>query len=160
MTSPNVVRYNELDNLISNSKYLSTPVANAEAVANTLADISELAIPVMAGRVYEFEFIFFYTAAATTTGSRWTLNGPAATSLGYTSEYTLTATTKTVNNAVAYGIPAASNATSLAGVNIAVIRGYLVPSANGDLVPRFASEVAASAITVLKGSKVIYREVA
>jgi len=161
MTSLNIVRDNDLAELVPTTKILQTAVVNADATLNTLANIDQLAFAVMAGRIYEFEYLFYYTAAATSTGSRWTINGPATpTALGYESEYTLTATTNTVNNAVAYQIPAASNATSLAGVNTAVIRGYIIPSANGVVTPQFASEIANSAITCLKGSRLTYREMA
>jgi len=62
---------------------------------------------------------------------------------------------------VAYDNPAASNATSAAtGGNIAIIEGFIRPSANGTLIARFASEVANSAITAKAGSIVQYMAVA
>jgi len=94
-----------------------------------------------------------YTAAATTTGSRWSINGPGSpTLLHYRSEYTLTATSVTANSATAYDIPAASNATSLTAGNIATIWGIIKPSSDGTVVARFASEVSSSAIVAKAGA--------
>lgn len=131
---------------------LGADVINNNATANTLADCTGLSFAVTSGTRYRFYALIWYTSAAATTGSRWTLNGPTVTNLAYTSRYQLTATTNTLNNATAYSIPAASNATSLTAGNIAIIEGTILPSANGTVVVRFASEVASSAITCKAGS--------
>lgn len=132
---------------------LASNVVNNNAVANTIADVTGLSFAVTAGETYWFEFAIPYTSAAATTGSRWSINGPAApTMLNYTSEYTLAATTKTLNNATAYDIPAASNATSLTAGNVATVWGIIKPSSDGTVIARFASEVAGSAITAKAGA--------
>ena len=131
---------------------LGADVINANATANTLADCTGLSFPVTSGTRYRFRALIWYTSAAATTGSRWTLNGPAVTNLAYKSTYTLTATTLTTNFATAYSIPAASNGTSIVAGNIATIEGTILPSANGTVVVQFASEIASSAITCKAGS--------
>lgn len=132
---------------------LASDITNNNAVANTLQDVTGLSFAVTANLVYWFRFVIAYTAAATTTGSRWTINGPAVTFLNYRSRYTLTATTETLNaGQTAYSIPAASNATSLTAGNVAIIEGIIRPSANGTVIARFASEVANSAIVAKAGS--------
>ncbi len=131
---------------------LASDVVNNNAVANTIADVTGLSFPVTAGETYWYEFTIAYTSAATTTGSRWAISGPALTLLSGRSEYTLTATTTTVNSATAYDIPAASNATSLTAGNVATIWGVVTPSASGTVIARFASEVLSSAITAKAGS--------
>lgn len=134
---------------------LASPV-QSNAVANTLTDIPGLGIPVLANGVYRFLFTLDYTANATTTGSRFTLTGPAGI-VSYDSEYSLTTTTKTQNPYLtAFDQPAACNASSAAtAFNTAYIRGRFRPTANGTLTPRFASEVAnLGNITVLSGSMV------
>ena len=132
---------------------LGSDVVNNNAVANTIADVTGLSFPVVAGETYWYEFIIPYTSAATTTGSRWAINGPAApTLLNHRSEYTLTATSVTLNCATAYDIPAASNATSLTAGNIATMWGIIKPSSNGTVIARFASEVLSSAITAKAGA--------
>lgn len=132
---------------------LSSDVTNNNATANTIADVTGLSFSVTADETYWFEFVIPYTSAATTTGSRWSINGPATpTLLNYRSEYTLTATSVTVNCATAYDIPAASNATSLTAGNIATVWGIIKPSASGTVIARFASEVASSAVVAKAGA--------
>lgn len=134
---------------------LTADVTNNNASANTMQDVTGLSFGVTAGQSYWFRASIAYTAAATTTGSRWAISGPASpTFLAYKSEYSLTTTTNTVNEGVsAYDSPAASNATSAAtGANTAIVEGVIRPSANGNVIVRCASEVANSAITAKAGS--------
>jgi hypothetical protein len=135
---------------------LGADVTNNNATANTIANVTGLSFPVVAGTTYRFKALINYTSAATTTGSRWSINGPAATTLSYTSKYTLTAATETTNFASAYNIPAASNAGSLTTGNVARIKGVITPSANGTVTVRFASGVASSAITAKAGSTLMW----
>jgi hypothetical protein len=76
------------------------------------------------------------------------------------SEYSLAATTTTRNpNNIAYGLPAASNASSGSTTsNRAIVEGMITASADGDVIARFASEVAGSAITALAGSVVYFQQ--
>lgn len=132
---------------------LSGDVTNNNGTANTIADVTGLSFSVTAAETYKFKFIIAYTSAATTTGSRWSINGPGSpTLLNYSSRYTINATSETVNYATAYDIPAASNASSLTAGNIAIIEGIIKPSANGTVIARFASEVSSSAIVAKAGS--------
>lgn len=127
-------------------KVLAADVTNNNGVANTIADITGLSFPVVNGRVAAFKFVINYTAALVTTGARFAINGPAKTALYLRSEYPLDATSLTFNNTDAYDTPAAANASSLLVGNRAVIEGEILPSANGTVIARFASEVAGSAI--------------
>lgn len=131
---------------------LGADVINNNATPNTIADVTGLSFPVTSGVTYHFSALINYTSAVATTGSLWTINGPATTTLSYTSKYTLTATSETTNYVAAYNTPATSNASSLTTGNIAVIEGIVTPSANGTVVVRFASEIASSAITAKAGS--------
>lgn len=134
---------------------LSSDVVNNNAVANTIQDVTGLSFSVTAGEAYWFSFRIDYTAAATATGSRWSINGPASpTRLSYWSNYSLTTTTITNNQSLtAYDTPAASSATSAGTAgNFALIEGFIQPSANGTVSARFASEVSSSAITAKAGS--------
>lgn len=123
--------------------------------ANTLKDITELSFPVVAGSTYSFRSQIIYVTTTTTTGARFTVMGPTAGLLAYTSRYPLTATTETVNHAVAYDIPAASNATSLLLGNFARIEGIFRATGSGTFTVRFASELAGTAplVIVKSGSK-------
>ena len=134
---------------------LTSDVTNANATANTIADITGMSFAVTSGQSYWFRASIQYTAAATTTGSRFSINGPVApTFLSYKSEYSLTTTTNTVNEGLStYDSPAAANATSAAtAANTAIVEGVIRPSANGTVILRFASEVSASAIVAKAGS--------
>lgn len=134
--------------------FLPNNVINADAVANTLADVTGLSFPVVANTTYRFKFWIIYTSAATTTGSRWTINGPATTFMNYFSNYTLTATSITNNQGLAsYNVPAGASASSLASNNIAIIEGVIRPSADGTVIARFASEITASAITAIASGR-------
>lgn len=133
---------------------LGGDIVNNNAVANTLQNITGLQFPVVAGQRYAFTFMIRYLAAATATGSRWTINGPTFDELAYDSDYSLTVATRTFNTGLgALQLPAASNATSAATTaNIAKIYGFIRPTANGDVIAQLASEVANSAITAKAGS--------
>lgn len=137
---------------------LGADVVNNNAVANSIADVTGLSFPVTNGLRYFFKFVIRYNAAATTTGSRWAINGPSQNELAYVSRYGLTATTETLNYASAYDIPAASNASSVFAnaANVSIIQGVIRPTADGTVIARFASEIASSAITAMAGSFVDY----
>ena len=140
---------------------LTADVTNSNATANTIQDVTGLSFAVLASKLYSFEFNIVYTAAATTTGSRWAINGPAFTYLDYSSEYSLTTTTTTRNALLqVYDSPAASNANSATtGNNYCVIKGVIQPSSDGTLIARFASEIANSAIVAKVNSFVRYRQI-
>lgn len=91
-------------------------------------------VPVAANNTYKFEFFGIYTCSL---GTRWTVDGPIGTVI-YTSEYSLSATAKTVNNVNDYLLPASANASSAAG-NTVKIDGIVTPSVNGTLSVQFAS---------------------
>lgn len=140
---------------------IDTDVTNDNASANTIASITDLDFPVEAGQTYHFRFVIPYTAAATTTGARFSITGPASpTFLAYESRYPLTGSTNTLNfGLTAYDTPASANATSLTTGNLAIIEGIIKPSANGTITARFASEVSSSAITAKAGACVQYTKV-
>lgn len=131
-------------------KFITSNVTNNNATPNTIADVTGLSFPVVNGKRYGFRFQIVYTAAATGTGSRWSINGPTA-NVHYRSEYSLTKTSRTYNEGLTtYDAPAAANATSATtGSNIAVIEGTIAPTADGTVIARFASEVGSSAVVAL-----------
>ena len=140
--------------------FLPSDVVNNNASANTIADCTGLLIPLSANITYKFKVFVVYASAATTTGSRCCISFPATTFVSYYSNYTLTATSITNNQGLASAnVPAASNASSLASGNIAIIEGIIRPSAGGSLQVRFASEISASAITAIGGRSYIEYEI-
>lgn len=139
--------YRNLTTLISD-------VINNNATANTLADVTGLSFPVVSGETYRFEFKIPFNAAATTTGSRWTLNGPSTTLLAYTVRYTSSTTSETIQSQNAYNAGTVSASSGATAGNFCEIEGVLTASASGTLIARFSSEVAGSAITAKAGATV------
>jgi len=134
--------------------FLANNVVNNNATPNTLADVTGLSFDFTANTTYAFKFFIVYSSAATTTGSRWAINGPATTFMNYRSHYTLSATSITNNAGLsAYNTPSGASASSLTSNNIAIIEGIIRPSANGTVIARFASEITASAITAVASGK-------
>lgn len=125
----------------------------ANSATDTLANVAGLTMAVDAGDYYRFRAVCIYTADATTSGSRWTINGPA-TSAGtaYRSSYSLTTTSETVNSGLtAVQLPAAASASSAATAgNVAVVEGVYIPSTAGTFAIQFAAE--AGTITAKAGS--------
>ena len=139
---------------------LSADVVNNNAVANTLQDTG-LQFTATATKLYYFKAFIPYSAAATTTGSRWVLASTAvATKIIFESKYSLTTTTATLNGSVqGYNLPALCNATSASTLsNMAILQGFIVLPSTDIVKIRFASEVASSAITALKGAYIEYQQ--
>lgn len=146
---------------ISGETVVTSTADTVNSAADTLANVAGLSAPVEAGDTYHFRAVIPYAADATTSGSRWTINGPAITSLAYRSNYGLTTTSETVNNGLgAHQLPAAANASSPAAAasNVAVVEGVFTPSAAGNLVVQFAAE--AGTITAKAGATLTVRKVA
>lgn len=128
---------------------LNSDVTNNNATPNTMADVTGLSASVTSGVTYYFKFTIYYTAAAGSTGSRWSINGPSATLIHYTTKWPTSNTGLTENYGCnAYDLPAVANASTPAQSNsgTAIIEGFITPSADGTLIARFASEIASSAI--------------
>ena len=128
------------------TKFLAADVANSTVA---YADVTGLSFPVVSGKSYRFRFHIVYDAALATTGSGWALNGPGGSNLFATSRYPTSATAQTINARVAtYDAPAGANASSAATTaNVAIIEGLILAGAAGNVIARFRSEVALSAIT-------------
>lgn len=137
---------------------LDADVANADATPDTLANITGLTFPVDSGDTYEFEAHIDFTSAATTTGARFTVNGPSMTRIGFNSRWTLTATTEYFIYGAAL-LAGTVQATALTTGNICKINGFFTPSAGGTFAIQMSSEVSASAVTAKKGSTLRYRRV-
>ncbi len=135
---------------------LIAPANVANSADNVLANVTGLTFACLTGRTYRFRAVCPYTSAATTTGSRWTVNGPTMTAINFTSRYTITATTETFGYFTELLKPDAANANSLTTGNVAIVEGMFTPSADGTFAIQFASEITASAVTALAGSTLDY----
>lgn len=142
--------HNHGDSVIKTIR-VTTTETNANATANTLQDIPALAFPIVAGQQTWFRIVIEYTTAASTTGARFTLNGPTLTRLSAFLTQSVTPTTQRFETQTAYnsGVPTTD---STGTVNLAVLEGVIVCSASGTVTPRFSSEVASSGVSVRIGS--------
>lgn len=124
--------------------------------ATALSDVTGLSFSLTANRSYAFEFWVRFQSAATTTGAQYALNGPAATYFVYSVTTSLTgaaAGAPTVRMARAANVGVASASVDSANSDMLVlISGMIRPTADGTLIVRNATEVAASAITTKQGS--------
>lgn len=150
----------ELDTALGSATrvYLTEDRVNSNATANTIADITGLEFPVVAGK-YWFSFFIAYTSAASTTGARFAVNGPALTTLMLRIIIPTTATAIASSNVTAYNNPTSAQGSAVVAGSIASMEGFIEVSASGSVIARFASEIANSAITVKAGSYVDYFQV-
>ncbi len=142
---------------------LGNDYISAGSVNNTALDIPNLQVPVKAGKIYWFRYIFFYDANATTTGNRWNINGGSG-DLYYYALGSLTSTTISVFTAGSstFNSIVTSNATSAAtSGNVTIIEGFFTPYRDSVIFPNFASELASpNDITAKAYSFVTYKQVA
>ncbi len=132
---------------------LGADVTNNNATANTLQDVTGLSFAVTSGTTYRFQFMIIYTAAAITTGSRWSIDGPATPTLfAFTSRTPLNTSQDSVIHGNTYNSGAISGSSMSTTGNLAVIEGIIIPSASGTVIARFASEITGSAIIAKAGS--------
>lgn len=146
-----------------NTTVLTSDVVNNNAVANTIADITGLSFPVTNGKTYYFRFAITFTSAAATTGARFSINGPATTYLNYWTRWP-NATNSVYTNVglTSYDLPSVAGTNSVSAISyigaVAEVEGIIIPSADGTLIARLASEIANSAITAKIGSVVYYKQ--
>ena len=127
--------------------YTGGSVANS---TTTLADVHSSAgwINLPAG-VWMLCMNIIYDAAATTTGAQFTLNGTATMNrISGQVTYTAGAGDRSDSNIVAYDSGLQVPSSALTTNNNAVLNAFIWITGAGDIILRFRSEVAASAITV------------
>jgi hypothetical protein len=130
---------------------VTSDVANS---TTTFANVTGLTMAVAASTNYSFSCELSYTAAATTTALQLAINGPASpTAMRYSVRTSTTATA--MHSASQNAYDANTNpGTSLGSTAVPVrIVGTFENGSNaGTLAIRLRSEVATSAVTVLRGS--------
>lgn len=138
----------------SGSSYQTLITLGADVANSTItyADITGLSWAATSGVLYRFHALLIYTSAATTTGVKFGINGPASpTRVGLRATISQGGTSAMNNHMSTYDSGTIST-TSTPGDNIATIDGIIQVSAAGTVILRFASEIAASAITIKAGS--------
>lgn len=134
---------------------VTSDVVNA---TTSFADVTGLTVALKSGLMYAFEAHLYHINNATTTGSRFAVNiGAAPTALQVATIDTVTASvTASVHSAGATATldtAITAQTTGSAAITMAIISGYIRPSADGTFAVRCASEVAVAAgLTVKAGS--------
>lgn len=142
---------------------VTSDVTNA---TTSFADITGLTYAVKSGKRYTFEAHLTHQTNATTTGSRFGVNGPASPTVLMASQISgetpgIAATNIAIGSATAYDTAMAESTTGPGATNaLAIVMGYIQPSADGTFALRCASEVAVAGGLVIKaGSWMRIREV-
>ncbi len=121
---------------VKNRKFLPADVSKTNT---TLADVTDLSFPVEVGVTYRFKFFICYTS--TSTGSRWTINGPTSTTLRFLSSYPSSTSANAFYQQSAYNGASATSNSGATGNNVAIIEGIINCSSNAsEVVARFAAE--------------------
>lgn len=123
----------------------------------SFSDITGLSVPVQSGKHYNFLIHLYHINNATTTGSRFAVNGPTMSSMILSTIDTVTASvtasTHSAGTVSALDTAATAQTTGSAGITLAILSGWINPSADGTFVVRGQSEVAVAAgLTVKAGS--------
>jgi mRNA-degrading endonuclease toxin of MazEF toxin-antitoxin module len=130
----------------------------------SFADITGLTTPLLSGRKYAFEANLFHANDATTTGSQFGYNigaAPTVSLVGTIDTVTpsVTAAAVSAGTVTARDTAVTAQTTGDTAVRLAVIKGYIQPSADGTFAMRCKSEVAVAAgLTVKAGSWLHIRE--
>lgn len=138
-----------------------TADVNNSGSANTINDITGLSFSITAGETYWFRFQIQFVTNINTTGSRWSINGPAGT-MNYYSVFpsSNTAAPSTNIGLSTADLPSASQNGTVGALGTVVIEGFYNATANGTVIGRFASEVGtADSVTAKAGSLVQYLRV-
>lgn len=149
----NGVPYAQATKLLAN-KFVASDVTNA---TTSFADITGLTVPLLSGRKYGFEMCLFHQTNATTTGAQFGVNigaTPTVLDLAGIQEITASVTAATYGSSAmvtAVDTAAVVETTGPGAVNmIAILKGFIQPSADGTLAARSKSEVAVAGGLVIK----------
>ncbi len=131
--------------------------SNYVNATTSFSDITGLICPVNNGRIYNFEAHLYHNNDASTTGSRFAINGPTMTAFRLATIDTVTpsvtASAHSAGSVTAVDTAATAQTTGTTAVRLAILSGTAVPSAAGNLQVRGQSEVAvANGLTVQAGS--------
>jgi len=159
--------FTTVDAVTTTSNFNMTVLGNDISItppsANTIVEVSNLPLPVKAGKKTWFRYVLFYNANATTTGSRWDLYGTGAT-LYYQVRASLTSQSETYAGGLyTYNSNIPFSATSAATTgNATLIEGFVMADFDGFVIPIAGCEFQAlgSSITVKAGSYLQYLQTA
>lgn len=116
--------------------------------STSAADSTGMGFAVVSGNVYHFRYVVFFDTNATSVGIRLGINGPTTTALRY-GGYVPVSAPNGAGSAImhvsgdTYGVGTFAATTGPGtALTMAIIEGIIIPSANGTLILRHASETA------------------
>ncbi len=141
--------------LMNNASQKTVLGVDRASTSTTLADVTGLSFAVLANKTYRFKFVIYYTANATGTGARFTLNGPTFATNGLF--YTTAANSATtggwaVQPQIAYNSGAALGSSYSTALNYCIIEGTVSTTASGTVIARFATETNTTTTITVKGT--------
>lgn len=140
----------------SNSRTIVTLQNDVSNNTINLVALNELNINVVANKTYRFFAMIPYTNDKNNNGTRWTIDGPAASLISYSSRYS-NVSNETVNYCNNYLLPLSVNQNSPQTTTIAIIQGVVTPSSNGVLQIKFAGATTGNGIITAKaGASIEY----
>lgn len=137
--------------------YFYKSTADQVFSTNALTDVSSLSFPVTMDVTYKYTFHILYTSAATTTGLRVTLSYPAVISASAVARIpngndgTGSQFQGTINSSGDI-VTATASPAPIGNVLYATVQGVIIPSADGVVQLRAASEINGSNVTIRAGS--------
>ena len=125
------------------------------------ANVTGLTFAVTSGVHYKFEAILDFVTNATTSGVRFSMNGPTLTRGSWFVQIPPASGAAPyvpiTNHQVAFDTGAATASVTAVSPNLAILKGFFICSASGTAAVRFASEVAtANTLTIKIGSSLEY----
>jgi len=150
--------FNKVQDSSRNERVKVMTADSVHATTATFADITGLTVPLKAGVLYAVFACLHHINDATTTGSQFGYNiGAAPTDARFSTIDTVTgSTTASVHSAgsiIARDTAITAQTTGSVAVTLAIIAGFIIPSADGTFALRATSEVTVAAgLTVKAGS--------
>jgi len=152
----------KLDGIISDViKFTTTALTNTSNA--TFQTITELAIPVTAGKRYKFKYDLIFDSNNTNTGIGMSIGGSATGSLRAIAEAPISNTAGTANKfcgplSALNGV-VTSSATGATGTQyIAEIEGIFTATTSGEIYPQFRSETNGTQVRINVDSFGVYKE--
>ncbi len=143
--------------------------ATQQSTATGLANITQLVAPMVANGVYAVDCLVTFQSAATTTGLNLGFTSPAGCVCRVEVVVPLTSTAAASQLRTTFPNAAATNTGNVLGTGVTAINsnhtarisGIITNGATaGNFQPQFATEVAASAVTLQIGSRMLVRRIA
>lgn len=144
--------WSRLLNNPSSKVVLSGDVATT---SSAFVDVTGLSFPVLANKTYKFKFIIYYTASATSVGTRFSLNGPSFATNGLLYKTSVNIATSggwAVQTQTAYNSGTATGSSYTTALNYCEIEGTIATTLAGNVIARFLTETATTTTITVKGT--------